>query len=143
MACSDNVVRAGLTPKLIDVPTLCEMLVYQCPDNDKVEDTFKFKPKVGGPNDVVFDAPVPDFSVAKLKAEKEKRVSFPTRSSASIVIVTECGPNGSYNALNEKGSTYVKDGKVKNGLVLFLEAKDTLEMTSDDQEDIEAFQAFC
>ena len=31
MACSDNVVRAGLTPKLIDVPTLCEMLIYQCP----------------------------------------------------------------------------------------------------------------
>ena len=30
MACSDNVVRAGLTPKLIDVPTLCSMLEYKC-----------------------------------------------------------------------------------------------------------------
>lgn len=29
MACSDNVVRAGLTPKLIDVSTLCEMLSYK------------------------------------------------------------------------------------------------------------------
>ena len=29
MACSDNVVRAGLTPKLIDVPTLCSMLEYR------------------------------------------------------------------------------------------------------------------
>ena len=28
MACSDNVVRAGLTPKLRDVPTLCSMLAY-------------------------------------------------------------------------------------------------------------------
>lgn len=28
MACSDNVVRAGLTPKLRDVPTLCGMLSY-------------------------------------------------------------------------------------------------------------------
>ena len=28
MACSDNVVRAGLTPKLIDVEVLCNMLVY-------------------------------------------------------------------------------------------------------------------
>lgn len=28
MACSDNVVRAGLTPKLKDVPTLLEMLTY-------------------------------------------------------------------------------------------------------------------
>jgi mannose-6-phosphate isomerase len=28
MACSDNVVRAGLTPKLIDEKTLCSMLTY-------------------------------------------------------------------------------------------------------------------
>ena len=28
MACSDNVVRAGLTPKFMDVETLCEMLDY-------------------------------------------------------------------------------------------------------------------
>ncbi len=28
MACSDNVVRAGLTPKPKDVPTLCAMLTY-------------------------------------------------------------------------------------------------------------------
>ena len=30
MACSDNVVRAGLTPKLRDVKTLCSMLTYRC-----------------------------------------------------------------------------------------------------------------
>jgi len=29
MACSDNVVRAGLTPKLKDIPTLVNMLTYQ------------------------------------------------------------------------------------------------------------------
>jgi len=29
MACSNNVVRAGLTPKLRDVDTLCEMLTYK------------------------------------------------------------------------------------------------------------------
>jgi mannose-6-phosphate isomerase len=28
MACSDNVVRAGLTPKLKDVDTLCSMLTF-------------------------------------------------------------------------------------------------------------------
>jgi mannose-6-phosphate isomerase len=30
MACSDNVVRAGLTPKFKDVDTLCSMLTYAC-----------------------------------------------------------------------------------------------------------------
>merc|ERR1711972_1108779 len=29
MACSDNVVRGGLTPKFKDVEVLCEMLVYR------------------------------------------------------------------------------------------------------------------
>ena len=29
MACSDNVVRGGLTPKLKDVETLCAMLEYE------------------------------------------------------------------------------------------------------------------
>jgi mannose-6-phosphate isomerase len=29
MACSNNVVRAGLTPKLRDVDTLVEMLTYE------------------------------------------------------------------------------------------------------------------
>ena len=29
MACSDNVVRAGLTPKFKDKKTLCDMLTYK------------------------------------------------------------------------------------------------------------------
>lgn len=29
MACSDNVVRAGLTPKFKDIDTLCSMLTYR------------------------------------------------------------------------------------------------------------------
>merc|ERR1712029_797585 len=74
MACSDNVVRAGLTPKLIDVPTLCEMLIYQCPEDGKVEDTFKFKPGKENENTLVFDAPVPDFSVAQLTAKHSEKV---------------------------------------------------------------------
>ena len=143
MACSDNVVRAGLTPKLIDVPTLCGMLIYECPEDDKVEETFKFKPVQGsGPYDKIYDAPVPDFSVAKLEALQGKgTISFPERKSASIVIVTDC-QSGTYNALRH-GSVYVKDGTVKKGLVLFLEANDTLQLTADDKESIQAFQAFC
>lgn len=30
MACSNNVVRAGLTPKAIDKETLLKMLTYEC-----------------------------------------------------------------------------------------------------------------
>jgi mannose-6-phosphate isomerase len=28
MACSDNTIRAGLTPKFKDIPTLCQSLTY-------------------------------------------------------------------------------------------------------------------
>ena len=84
MACSDNVVRAGLTPKLIDVPTLCEMLIYQCPDDDKVEETFKFKAVSDSDNSAVYNAPVPDFSVAKLTAKKgAAKVCFSIRQILS------------------------------------------------------------
>lgn len=142
MACSDNVVRAGLTPKLIDVPTLCEMLIYECPEDGKVEDKFKFKPVADSDNSIVYDAPVPDFSVAKLTAKRgSEKTKFPTRKSASIVIITDC-QNGTYSAF-KKDKAYVQDAAVKKGLVLFLAAEDVLEMKADSEEDIQAYQAFC
>merc|ERR1712228_6451 len=39
MACSDNVVRAGLTPKLRDTAVLCEMLNYEKMSKPKVLET--------------------------------------------------------------------------------------------------------
>lgn len=63
MACSDNVVRAGLTPKFIDVDTLVSMLTYQCTAPEEklfwpcVEDTYTY----------VYQPPVPDFAVAHIK----------------------------------------------------------------------------
>lgn len=62
MACSDNVVRAGLTPKLKDVPTLIEMLTYNCePVSAK-----KFQPSREDECTEVFRPPVADFAVAKI-----------------------------------------------------------------------------
>ena len=40
MACSDNVVRAGLTPKFKDKKTLCDMLTY----NARPAEDNLFKP---------------------------------------------------------------------------------------------------
>ena len=61
MANSDNVVRAGLTPKLIDTPTLVSMLDYTCTDPG----LRYFKPKQSSDSCLVFDPPVPDFAVAR------------------------------------------------------------------------------
>lgn len=63
MACSDNTVRAGLTPKFIDVPTLCEMLSY-IPSKDRL---FLPTRSQEDPYLSVYDPPVPDFTVMKME----------------------------------------------------------------------------
>lgn len=62
MACSDNVVRAGLTPKLKDVETLTDILTYKC------ESWFakKFCGYCEDNYTEIFQPPVPDFAVAKI-----------------------------------------------------------------------------
>lgn len=66
MACSDNVVRAGLTPKFVDVDTLCSMLNYKgAPVEEQLfapvrEDDFSF----------IFRPPVPDFAVVQIQVSR-------------------------------------------------------------------------
>ena len=64
MACSDNVVRAGLTPKFRDKDTLCEMLTY----NMQSAQENKFSPQVhpSVPGALVYDPPTPEFAVVKI-----------------------------------------------------------------------------
>ena len=65
MACSDNVVRAGLTPKFKDVTTLCNMLDYR--PTKAEENKFKYNVK---PNDdfvCTYNPPVDEFAVDKIK----------------------------------------------------------------------------
>lgn len=63
MACSDNVVRAGLTPKYKDVETLCEMLNY----HGEAPECKLFKPIKESTYCQIFRPPVPDFAVAKIE----------------------------------------------------------------------------
>ncbi|KAL1115905.1 hypothetical protein AAG570_006194 [Ranatra chinensis] len=62
MACSDNVVRAGLTPKPKDVPTLVNMLTYLC---ESAESKI-FSPENEDDYTVVFRPPVEDFALARI-----------------------------------------------------------------------------
>lgn len=75
MACSDNTVRAGLTPKFIDVPTLCEMLNYTpSPSKDRL---FAPTRSQDDPYLSIYDPPVPDFTVMKMEVSPWARwVSF-------------------------------------------------------------------
>jgi len=65
MASSDNVVRAGLTPKFKDIDTLINMLDYQSQNVEQV----KFVPTIyeDDPCSMVYNPPVDDFSVKKIQ----------------------------------------------------------------------------
>ncbi|XP_015597331.1 mannose-6-phosphate isomerase [Cephus cinctus] len=84
MACSDNVIRAGLTPKLKDVTTLVEMLTYNCePSSAK-----RFQPSREDECSEIFRPPVPDFAVVKITIPPGRALyNLIPRSTASILII--------------------------------------------------------
>lgn len=67
MACSDNTVRAGLTPKYMDVDTLCEMLNY-CPAPVSAK-IFPCVRDNADPCVYLYDPPVPDFTVMRIQVQ--------------------------------------------------------------------------
>uniref|UniRef100_A0A915JVY8 mannose-6-phosphate isomerase n=1 Tax=Romanomermis culicivorax TaxID=13658 RepID=A0A915JVY8_ROMCU len=66
MACSDNTIRAGLTPKFKDVENLVAMLTYSMNAAEKV----KFKPKKLSDVVTEYAPPVPEFTVHKIEVSK-------------------------------------------------------------------------
>jgi len=60
MAASDNVVRAGLTPKFKDVKTLCTMLTYEI-GRDWIINGTPFANGTG----LSYDPPVEEFAVIR------------------------------------------------------------------------------
>ena len=65
MACSDNVVRAGLTPKFKDVETLCSILEYNCQAVSDILFTSRLDPD--DQFSTIYDPPIPEFTIAKIQ----------------------------------------------------------------------------
>ncbi|KAG8184221.1 hypothetical protein JTE90_013198 [Oedothorax gibbosus] len=100
MATSDNVVRAGLTPKLRDVTTLCDILTYNC----RTSEENKFQP-VADPNDPfcrIYDPPVKEFAVDSISLEhRDDPYSLRVIESASVLLVVKGSAKYTYG--NETG----------------------------------------
>ncbi|KAF8782347.1 Mannose-6-phosphate isomerase like protein [Argiope bruennichi] len=100
MACSDNVVRAGLTPKFRDVNTLCDILMYDC--NKSEENKFLPICDPGDPHVKIFDPPVPEFVVDSIELKKqETSYILKILQTASVLLVVK--GKGSYKYENEEG----------------------------------------
>lgn len=123
MACSDNVVRAGLTPKFRDVHTLCEMLDYTGRPIAKT----RLKPSgvdnsQPGVTETAFKPPISDFAVDVIEASCGcEKVCLKPKNSASILMVQ----SGEGKATN---STLKSPIGVRAGSTLFISANQTVDI---------------
>ncbi|KAM0751288.1 mannose-6-phosphate isomerase [Meredithblackwellia eburnea MCA 4105] len=90
MATSDNVVRAGLTPKLRDVPTLTSMLTYtSSPPSSQILPPVPFK---STKHTTLYDPPIDEFSVLVTHlVNAGDREVFDGIEGPSIIIFTALG----------------------------------------------------
>jgi mannose-6-phosphate isomerase len=142
MAASDNVVRAGFTPKFKDVDTLISMLTYSyAPISeqkmvpvDYPYVTLNASAYSSGSGAILYDPPIDEFSVVKTDLKKKgAKATFERIAGPSIFICT-----------SGEGTIAVgpKVEEVKPGYVYFVGATAEVVLESE-TEDFTTFKAFC
>lgn len=130
MACSDNVVRAGLTPKYKDVQTLCSMLTYEA----GAAENKLFEPIKEDSHCSVYCPPVEDFAVACLCLSEGEYETNP-RKSASILLVVEGEGEGTDCAAETPQ-------KFTPGMCYFISANSKIRIRHTNGKALIMFQAF-
>uniref|UniRef100_A0A914E7H7 mannose-6-phosphate isomerase n=1 Tax=Acrobeloides nanus TaxID=290746 RepID=A0A914E7H7_9BILA len=125
MACSDNTIRAGLTPKFKDVPTLVANLTYQ------MTAPPYFRPKEIALGITEYAPPVPEFTVQKIGPEAK---TLPNVKASSILIVIQ----GMAVLRTDDATSLV----LKSGDVVFISASVHETTVESDTDDFLAFRAF-
>lgn len=111
MACSDNVIRAGLTPKFKDVETLLENLDYS---GKTAQENF-FQSIVVGPYSELFKPPVRDFAVIQVKVPATvQNYCIENRAHGSIILVLKGNASAAF-----KGQSLFE---LKEGSIVFVPA---------------------
>ncbi|KAB8346279.1 hypothetical protein FH972_023323 [Carpinus fangiana] len=142
MASSDNVVRAGFTPKYKDVSTLTEMLTYsyapieeqKMSPADYTYVKFNTTAYSSQSTAILYDPPIEEFAVVKTDLQKEgAKATFESIDGPSIVICT-----------SGEGTISVgpKTEEIKTGYVYFVGATAELVLESKGEE-FTTFKAFC
>ncbi|XP_034031822.1 mannose-6-phosphate isomerase [Thalassophryne amazonica] len=135
MACSDNTVRAGLTPKYIDIGTLCEMLNYSpAPTSAKL---FPVVQDSSDPCVSLYDPPVHDFTVMRIEVPASmKQYNLAAVDSASILVVIE----GDATATSAGA---LSDVTLRRGTILFVSANESVSLHITSQSGMVMFRACC
>jgi mannose-6-phosphate isomerase len=149
MASSDNVVRAGFTPKFKDVDTLTTMLTYSyAPISEQKMNptdypyvTLNSTAYSSNSTATLYDPPIPEFAVVRTALNKSgAKATFEGIEGPSIVLCTK-----------GKGTISVgpKKEKIEEGYVFFVGATATLVIESESDaegsegEGMVTFKAFC
>ena len=142
MASSDNVIRAGFTPKFQDVNTLTEILTYDHdpPEQQLLQPVDYAYVKLNrdayssSSSSLLYDPPIEEFSVVRtVLRDAGAKATFEGVAGPSIVICT----SGS-----GKISVGPKTEDIKEGWVYFVGATAELVIESDSEE-LVTFKAFC
>ncbi|NXF26749.1 MPI isomerase, partial [Rhodinocichla rosea] len=135
MACSDNTVRAGLTPKFIDVLTLCEMLNYTpAPSSSKI---LLAAQSQLDPHVYLYDPPVPDFTIMRIEIPASiKLYLISAMDSASILLVIQGTAVGTSTAAASEMS-------LRRGSVLFVSANESISLHLSSPDGMLLFRACC
>ncbi|XP_044306437.1 mannose-6-phosphate isomerase isoform X1 [Varanus komodoensis] len=135
MACSDNTVRAGLTPKYIDVLTLCEMLNYTpSPSSSKLlaPSQCHLDPCI-----CHYEPPIPDFAVMRIEIPSSIKIYLVSAiDSASILLVVRGTAVGTSTAAQS-------DIALRRGTVLFISANESVSLHLSSNEGMLLFRAYC
>ncbi|EGX87682.1 mannose-6-phosphate isomerase, class I [Cordyceps militaris CM01] len=145
MAASDNVVRAGFTPKFKDVGTLVDMLTYNYAPIDEqkmvpTEYPYATLNRAGyssGSAVLLYDPPIDEFAVVRsVLRGPDAKATFEPLDGPSIVICT----NGT-GTISVGPTTY----EMNEGYVFFVgsTAELVLESTTTGEDEFVTFKAFC
>ncbi|KAF2838320.1 mannose-6-phosphate isomeras-like protein [Patellaria atrata CBS 101060] len=142
MASSDNVVRAGFTPKFKDVDTLTTMLTYSyAPIEEQKMEPVPY-PYVAlnaaaysaNSSATLYDPPIEEFAVVRTELKREgAKATFEPIQGPSIVICTRG---------RGKISVGPKQQEVQEGYVYFVGATAELVLEAEGEEFV-TFKAFC
>ncbi|KAF3932260.1 hypothetical protein ABW19_dt0202572 [Dactylella cylindrospora] len=138
MAASDNVVRAGFTPKFKDVNTLLSMLTYRsapvaAQKMNPIPYPFETMTSDTIATSLLYDPPIEEFSVIRIALQRGT-VRFSGISGPSIVIFT--GGSGAVEASPGGRKTVA----ISPGAIIFIGAGLSIEIRG---ESVECYRAFC
>lgn len=143
MAASDNVVRAGFTPKFKDISTLSSMLTYSYApiEEQKLETTdyayckFNATAFKADSSCTLYDPPIEEFAVLRtVLGSLGSKITYEPIEGPSIVICVQ-----------GKGKISVgpKSEEMKEGYVYFVGATAELVLESSGDDPFVTFKAFC